>query len=213
MSVRLFALILFVLSSAPHGISAARENQSIALCANDASGLYLAATIDVSSGPEGLRLRGRGQGDFSLAADRSSLNFKIQDFANPYAYLLWEPTGRALALNYSSGGAIGAWHVRVFTLDKGEPREITSNLAPVTADFKSRHSCEARPNNLTALKWLDASRLLLMAEVYPTSDCGVQMGQVEGFVVSVDHGNIERRFTFEQLKRFPGLCFANSESR
>jgi hypothetical protein len=73
---------------------------------------------------------------------------------------------------------------------------------------------ERNGNNVTALKWLpDSKHLILMTDVYPTSDCGPDLGHTEGYVVAFPEGKIVRHLTLNQLKSFPGICLENDDGR
>lgn len=140
---------------------------------------------------------------------RTIYTFQVPDLSSD-AEFLWSPDGRAFALNYSDGGAIGNFHVRVFLLDRDTVTEVSRAIAPAVSAFKARHFCKARGNNVTALKWLlDSRNLVLMTEVYPTGDCGPDLGHAEGYIVAVPDGKIERHFTLDQLKNLPGVCLQN----
>ena len=114
------------------------------------------------------------------------------------------------ALTYSDGGSIGGFHVRVFHLHGDAVTDISRVIDGAVADFKTRHYCKARGDNVTALKWIKGN-LLLMTEVYPDSDCGPDMGHIEAYRVSVPDGKIREHLTLEQLRRYPGVCLENEE--
>ncbi|MGA9883757.1 MAG: hypothetical protein WBQ34_08570 [Candidatus Acidiferrales bacterium] len=113
-----------------------------------------------------------------------------------------------VALTYSDGGAIGGFHVRVFLIDANGVKDVSTSIDAAVTDFKSRHYCEARGNNVTALKWI-RGKLLLSTEVYPDSDCGPDAGHLEGYLVSVPEGKILEHMTLNQLKNYPGVCLEN----
>jgi len=115
-----------------------------------------------------------------------------------------------IALTYSDGGAIGAFHVRVFQVDGDVVTDATKAIIGAVADFKSHHYCKTRGNNVSALKWINGD-LLLMTEVYPTGDCGIDLGHIEGYRVSVPDGKIQEHLTLEQLRRYPGVCLQNDD--
>lgn len=115
-----------------------------------------------------------------------------------------------VALTYSDGGAIGAFHVRVFLIDGGSVTDASGSINQAVADFKSRHYCKARGNNVTALKWI-AGSLLLLTEVYPTGDCGADLGHLEGYRISVPGGEILEHLTLSELQRYPGVCLQNDD--
>jgi hypothetical protein len=115
-----------------------------------------------------------------------------------------------IALTYSDGGAIGGFHVRVFLIDRNGVRDVSKCIEVAVADFKGRHYCKTRGNNVTALKWIRGS-LLILTEVYPTSDCGPDLGHLEGYLVSVPQGKILEHMTLSQLKHYPGVCLQNDD--
>jgi len=115
-----------------------------------------------------------------------------------------------IALTYSDGGAIGAFHVRVFLIDESGVKDASSSINQAVADFKSRHHCRIRGNNATALKWVDGA-LLLLTEVYPTGDCGADLGHLEGYLISVPYGEILERLTLRELQHYPGVCLQNDD--
>jgi hypothetical protein len=120
------------------------------------------------------------------------------------------PNRARIAITYSDGGAIGGFHVRVFLIDGAGIADASRSIDAAVADFKSRHYCETRGNNVTALKWIRGD-LLLMTEVYPTGDCGRDLGHTEGYLVSIPRGKILEHMTLHQLVHFPGVCFENEE--
>jgi hypothetical protein len=115
-----------------------------------------------------------------------------------------------IALTYSDGGAIGNFHVRVFQLEGDVVTDVSKTIEGAVADFRARHYCKPRGNNVTALKWIEGD-LLLMTEVYPTGDCGPDGGHVEAYLVSVPDGKIQKHLTLEQLKSYPGVCLQNDD--
>lgn len=167
---------------------------------------------DVALGKDGISLRlDPKQAKVSVRrGTRTIFTFAVDDLSSN-AEVVWSPDGRAFAFNYSDGGAIGGFHVRVFLVNGDTVKDASAAIEPAVNGFKSRHSCKTRGNNVTALKWLDDSRLMLMTEVYPTGDCGQDLGHAEAYIVAVPSGKIEQHLTLEQLKRFPGICLQNQE--
>jgi hypothetical protein len=114
----------------------------------------------------------------------------------------WSDDNQSFAITWSSGGAIGRFHVRVFHVDGDRVVEwpATQNAWP---DFKARHWCPARGNNVQAFGWMkDNSNLLLVLSVYPTRDCGKDMGYTEGFIVDAATGEIRNRLNRGQLVEY-----------
>ena len=115
-----------------------------------------------------------------------------------------------IALTYSDGGAIGRFRVRIFLIDGNGVRDVSNCVESAVADFKARHYCKPRGNNVSALKWVRGS-LLILTEVYPTGDCGPDFGHLEGYLVSVPQGKILEHMTLNQLKHYPGVCLQNDD--
>jgi len=85
-------------------------------------------------------------------------------------------------------------------------------LQQAVEDFKSRHYCQSRGNNIRALKWLGPSTVLVFAEVYPDTDCGKDLGYVEGYTLDVRTASMRRkRISLPELKRLKGVCLQNAE--
>jgi hypothetical protein len=141
---------------------------------------------------------------------RTIFTFAVADLSSN-AEVVWSPAGRVFAFNYSDGGAIGGFHVRVFLVNGDTVKDASAAIEPAVNAFKSRHFCKTRGNNVTALKWLDDPRLMLMTEVYPTGDCGRDLGHAEAYLVAIPSGRIERHLSLEELKRYPGICLENED--
>lgn len=152
------------------------------------------------------------QGRFSVRRRaRTVFTFQVDDLSSN-AEILRSPDGKAFALSYSDGGAIGRFHVRLFLINGDKVTDTSHAIQPAVDDFNSRHFCESRGNSVTALKWLDkSSDIVLLTEVYPTGDCGPDLGHAEGYIVSLPGGKIKRHMTLNQLKALPGLCLQNEE--
>ena len=76
------------------------------------------------------------------------------------------------------------------------------------ADFKLRHYCKDRGNNVQAYRWINGGdELLLETSVYNTSDCGRDMGYFEGYVVRAQDGAILKHYSRAEwiayMRRFP----------
>ena len=100
---------------------------------------------------------------------------------------------------WSDGGAIGNYHVCAFILDHGQAVESPAPQTVATA-FAQHHYCKTRGNNLYAIRWLNGSEQLLLApEVYPTGDCGRDLGFSAGYLANAADGKIVRKYTSKQL--------------
>ncbi len=162
-----------------------------------------------------------GQGDetFWFTREKNEIfEFSVDDMYSQSVWiavdrdrtLLSTPNQAHIALTYSDGGGIGGFHVRVFLIDGKGVRDVSRCIDAAVADFKARHYCETRGNNVTALKWISGD-LLLLTEVYPTGDCGRDAGHMEAYLVSVPEGKILGHMTLNQLKHYPGVCLENDD--
>jgi hypothetical protein len=168
---------------------------------------------DVALGTDGISLHlDPKQAKFSVRRGARTIFTFAVDNLSSNAEVLWSPDGKAFALNYSDGGAIGGFHVRLFLVNGDKVTDVSRAIQPAVNAFKARHYCKSRGNNVMAVKWLpNASDLLLMTEVYSTGDCGPDLGYAEGYIVAVPDGKIERHLTLNQLKNLPGICLENEE--
>jgi len=118
--------------------------------------------------------------------------------------VVWSPNDSGFSLTWSDGGAIGMFRTRVFLLEKGlfVEKPITSFAF---TDFKKRHFCRARGDNIQAYNWPSPNSILLVMSVYPTSDCGADMGHLEAYLVSTTNGTILQRMTADQF-----MAYSNS---
>jgi hypothetical protein len=69
--------------------------------------------------------------------------------------------------------------------------------------FKAQHWCKTRGDNIQAYQWLPNSQgLVLVLSVYPTSDCGKDLGHTEAYVVDASTGNIQQKWGISQLNAY-----------
>jgi len=216
MFVRRAALLFAIAVTAAADI----DHQDITFCIHETTLIELPAApgkpVEIPIA-DGIVLRGVATGDFVadfevLRHGRACYRFHLDDYSCNGA-IIWSVEAQAFAFTYSDGGAIGNFHVRIFSLRDGKCGDISSMIGPAVRDFASRHYCRTRGNNVTVLKWLNKGReMLLMTEVYPTSDCGPGLGYTEGYVIRVPGGTILRRLSERQLKRYPGVCLDKDTS-
>ena len=83
---------------------------------------------------------------------------------------------------------IGGYMLRVFRISDGIVREVPASINAEN-EFAANHPCRTRGHNVYAIKWSNGGdRMLLGLQVYPTSDCGREMGRYVGYVVQVRDG-------------------------
>ncbi len=120
-------------------------------------------------------------------------------------FVKWSPDSKAFYVMWSKGGAIGRYDIRAFAVEKD--RAVESPAPQVAAeDFAKHHYCQARGNNLYAVRWLKGSALLEMRpEVYPTGDCP-DAGLSADYLVSTATGKIVKRGTVKEFTPFADGC-------
>ncbi len=141
---------------------------------------------------------------------KTIFSFKAKDLVSPGVWIAVNPRHAQFALTYSDGGAIGSFHVRIFQIADDVVTDESKATQQAIDDFRSRHYCKERGNNVEALKWIKGD-LLLMTEVYPTGDCGPDLGHIEAYRVSVPDGKIQEHLTLNQLRQYPGVCLENDD--
>lgn len=121
-------------------------------------------------------------------------------------FVKWSPDSEAVYIMWSDGGAVGGYHVRAFRIS-GIALIESSAPKVAAADFRKRHYCKTRGNNLYAIRWENGSKqLLFRPEVYPASDCGKDMGFTSGYLVDVETGEINARYSSDQIERIAHRC-------
>lgn len=116
--------------------------------------------------------------------------------------VVWADDNKHFAVTWSDGGAIGGFHVRAFQVQGDSVTELPA-ASKAFAAFKSHHWCETRGDNVQAYQWLPDSRdLVLVLSVYPTSDCGKEMGYTEGYVVDAATGDVRQHWNPKKLNRY-----------
>lgn len=89
----------------------------------------------------------------------------------------WSPDSKRFFISYSDSGAVGGYHVHVFSM---RDSHLVESNAPKTAykNFKEQHYCPTRGNNIFFLDFTpDSDNGFFVTEVYPTSDCGREMSR------------------------------------
>jgi hypothetical protein len=123
----------------------------------------------------------------------------------------WAPDSIQFFVMWSDGGGIGEYYVRAFRIVDNKIAELVAPRAAY-ADFKKHHDCKTRGVNIFILGWTaDSEKLLLVPEVYPTSDCE-QLGLFRGYLMDAKTGSILKIFgekETEEIKRTSrktGVC-------
>lgn len=117
-------------------------------------------------------------------------------------FVSWSEKTDWIAVTWSDGGAIGNFHTRVFHIDADKAQESQA-VKTAFADFRSRHWCKARGDNVQAYGWdKKTGALVLAASVYNTGDCGKDMGHMEAYFVRPDDGAILQHMTLREFTAY-----------
>jgi hypothetical protein len=130
--------------------------------------------------------------------------------------LVWSPDSKAFFLNGNNNG-YSDYHVAVHVLDAPSlgpgyitdevEKDMAQSFPPCRAAYTPDNCAELAKNpsdyiGAAAVDWVgDSSRIVIMAEVAPSSSMGGIMGQVLGYEVDVPSGKIERRMTAQEFGR------------
>lgn len=117
-------------------------------------------------------------------------------------FVVWSERNDWFAITWSDGGAIGNFHTRVFHIADNNVKEVDS-ARTAYADFRSRHWCKTRGDNLQADGWDGTSGgLVLVTSVYPTGDCGKDLGHTEAYLVQPTDGVILKHLNIRQFNEY-----------
>jgi len=125
----------------------------------------------------------------------------------------WAPDSRKFGVTYSDGGATGGFHAHVYALANGRVTELSTITRVAFDDFRKDYYCEARGwNNQYVVGWGAGSRtVFVVAEVYPTSDCGKDFGKMRGYLMTVG-GKILHRYDDKTTQRITDVCWKSGRS-
>lgn len=215
---RMMRWVAFLLSFSIAAAMPEEAKYDVTYCYQDVSSLQLPdngddhKVLSSAHGPQDLTVRPAGPSTVQILRGPQLLGTAdLQDLSNQNIMIVWEQDGHAVALNYSDGGAIGGWHTRVFLTTNQSIVDFTAGIRQAIQNFQSKHYCKERGNNVQGLKWLGSETLLLLLEVYPTSDCGRDLGHSEGYVVNVRTGQIRKHLSLQSLSHLGGICLQNRE--
>lgn len=172
--------------------------------------LRLQGYEDQSPSPEPF---GVGAGFFQvLSAGKPIATLRYYDISSNIE-LGWSPDSTQFFIMYSDGYALGDYHVHLLRIVGNHV--VTSPATRVVLErFRSRHFCMpgGDDDNLFILSWTPDSRdVFLVAEVYPDTICGEQMGFYEGFLADAVSGRIVRRFDEKETAAIEESCRASGK--
>lgn len=131
--------------------------------------------------------------------------------------LLWSPNSKAFFINGGCGSSISGFVVSVYMVDSANVdvrldftqeamHDMVRSFPPCKAMNHDPEECKVMQTdreyyNMSGIDWLeDASGIVVMSEVPPSSRYGGIMGQVMGYELKVPSGRILRRLNAKQLK-------------
>lgn len=118
----------------------------------------------------------------------------------------WAPDSMKFFIAYSDGGAEGTFHAHIYELAEGKVEEISEAVNVAFADFKARYYCKERGNNIFVEGWTsDSAKAFLIAEVFPTGDCGKDFGRLGGYLVDL-RGQILHRYSHKETELIQKSC-------
>jgi hypothetical protein len=122
-------------------------------------------------------------------------------------FVKWSDDSRAVYVDWSDGGMIGGYNLRAFRIDDAAVHELPVST-PAETEFERKYPCKTRGHNMYAVRWLNGSQEMLLAlEVYPTGDCGKNLGLFRGYRVRSIDGAILERYSEKRLKLLtPPTC-------
>jgi len=129
-----------------------------------------------------------------LSTDLKDLNSSVTT--------VWSPSSDWLAVTWSDGGAIGIFRTKVFHIEAGRVSEA-AGATSAFSQFRTKYSCPSRGENLQTYRWdVATSSFVFVMSVYPTGDCGTNLGHTEAYFVAPSNGKILRKLTASQLKLY-----------
>jgi hypothetical protein len=134
-------------------------------------------------------------GNSSMYVAVAGARHAVEYAAWPCPELQWSSDSLAFFVNYSNGGAVGDYEVRVFYPSRASVRAVDPTTL-VRQDSRATYPKCFLPEspNLAGIAWLDGSRrLLVAAEVLPHSNCD-SMGTFSAYEVEVPSGKVVRKW-------------------
>jgi len=126
--------------------------------------------------------------------------------------IVWAPDSQGFAVTYSDGGSEGAFHGHVYGLAENRVIELSKVATVAFDDFKKQYYCETRGNNEYVVGWGPESKTaFVVAQVFPTNDCGQDFGRMGGYLMDLD-GKILRRYDDKITERITSACWKSGRA-
>jgi len=165
--------------------------------------------------------------DYFIEKDGRRLSPAIHVYSSPYA--MWSPASDLLALTSTDGGLVGSWEVFVYDIvqnsvvERNVMKRVQVDLArrypgginPPGLNFfsdveRAQFARDVKWVNVLACRWLhDPERLLVNAQVPPSSSCGANMGKSTAYIIEPRSGRILHTYTEQESERLWNECEGN----
>ena len=145
-------------------------------------------------------------GSFRVLQDNKEIGLVHLRGLSSNINVAWAPDSQKFAITYSDGGAEGAFHAHIFQLEKNGVVENSKAVQTAFHDFKARHYCQERGNNVYVEGWtLDSGKVFVITQVYPTGDCGKEFGLLQGYLLDLN-GKIAQRYANGETLAIQSHC-------
>lgn len=118
--------------------------------------------------------------------------------------LAWAPDSKGFFANFSDGGSVGEYHVRVYLLETDGVKMVEPSKYVIQEALRHYPKCsDPETPNISAIKWFkDSSTLLVAAEVHPHTNCD-SMGIFWAYKINLPYGEITKKYDqLEAKKKF-----------
>jgi hypothetical protein len=199
-----FTFLLIVVSSLARSEESAYSASATIACLRDSKPLKIQSPDGVKAIVVTETYEGASK---QISLEISGKEHVVDRIAWPCPEILWSPDSKAFFINYSDGGSVGNYHVRVYKVEEtaSEPSEP---IKEVRKDFlKNYPKCYAPEEpNYAGLQWVhDSNRLLIAAEVLPHSTCDM-MGTFSIYEIDASDANIKEKYSqLESKSKFRPL--------
>ncbi len=162
--------------------------------------------------------------EYFIESQGQRLSPAIRMYNSPYA--MWSPASDLLAVTSTDGGLVGSWEVFVYDILQGRvvehnvmkqvqvdlARKYPGGINPPGLNFfsdadRAQFARDVKWVNVLACRWLhDPERLLVNAQVPPSSSCGANMGKSTAYIIEPRSGRILHAYTQQESERLWKEC-------
>lgn len=108
--------------------------------------------------------------------------------------------------------AEGAFQGHLYRLLSKGILEISQPVRVASVDFKKKYYCKIRGNNKYIMGWGSTSEtVFVIAQVYPTGDCGQDFGRMGGYLMNLN-GTILHRYGDRETGKIQNACWKSGHA-